>query len=162
MMNAHKYLVVDRSLDSEKEVAERFQMGAPRAITEFDQEFEESTVSGVDGEAPAPQSESSGGRSMWRTFFGWLAPIRSADRDSSETRQETQAELSGVSDVRSSAEGSDAVAPSEETSKRSGRSFLKRNPFVRRSTEPVQAEFRFEHVKVVCNELHDTDFIIKT
>ena len=49
-MNALKYLVVDRSLDSEKEVVGRFQMGESGAIPDF-----EANVDGLQVSAKSPR-----------------------------------------------------------------------------------------------------------
>lgn len=117
--------------------------------------------SGRSGNGEASAAESDGpresGRSMWRKFFGWFGARQVSPRPASGVVSEEQPELASVDDRNEVAPGKPVVE-----SKKRFRLLPGRNPFGRPAKEPVQAEFRFENVRVVCNELHDTDFIIKT
>jgi hypothetical protein len=101
-------------------------------------------------------------RSMWRRLVRWVGRADSGDT-SATASSENQPELQPFR--RSEPDQPETTfEPSEPKVEAGGRFALLTgyNPFNRAEKKTVQAEFRFENVRVVCNELHDTDFIIKT
>lgn len=154
-MNSLNLLSVDRALSDGKEVVGRFQMrddallpqfhGKPEASPESVKAEEAAEMRPVD---PVAVPSNPVKRSMWRRFFGWVGR--------------------GDADVF---RGGSATATGSETPgkpgpvKASGKSAEPRKRFAAfqwGQKDGNQAEFRFENVKVVCNDLSDTDFIIKT
>jgi hypothetical protein len=156
MMNALKFLAVDRSLDSGKDRVGRFQMrelGMLPVLTE-------KRPAAVAAQPSAPAKPGTSRRSMWRRLVGWVGRSGSVDVDATGVPVEDQPELQPVCRAQP-----EAAAPTTESNAEAGGRFARftgYNPFNRTEKKAVQAEFRFENVRVVCNELHDTDFIIKT
>ncbi|GEM_PF-2468333 len=159
MMNALKFLAVDRSLDSGKDCVGRFQMREPGMLPVLN-ERRPATVATKPEVHAKPQKP---GRSMWRRLVGWVGRNSSSDMNAKAAPVENQPELQPVREVVP--EVSVATAQAVDSKPDGGGRFARfagYNPFHRTEKKVVQAEFRFENVRVVCNELHDTDFIIKT
>jgi len=155
MMNALKFLAVDRSLDSGKDFVGRFQMREPGMLPVLTEK--RSVVAANQTEAGASR------RSMWRRFVGWIGRAKPAGQTAAGASVQIQSELQKFR--KTEADEPKPVVEVSEPSAEAGSRFAalaSYNPFNRADKKVVQAEFRFENVRVVCNELHDTDFIIKT
>lgn len=159
MMNALKFLAVDRSLDSGKDFVGRFRMREFGMLPEL---TEKRSVA-VESESAAVAERPTSRQSMWRRLVGWVGrtgPMTANPKTGSvEKKRERQLFRQTTPEQLEPAAGPSGV---KVEGGRRFALFASCNPFGRTEKKVVQAEFRFEHVRVVCNELHDTDFIIKT
>ena len=164
-MNALNDPAVDRSLDSEMEMNPRFRPDAAGGAPVFsdDGTDPEPVVSTGDSLQETPGARSS--RSMWRAFFGWMAPVgrQGADGDARSGEPALPQLLGAARASAGHAATTDVEGVEPAVVEKRGAGILaKSSLFGWKGKIPMQAKFRFENVQVVCNELHDTDFIIKT
>ena len=157
MMNALKFLAVDRSLDSAKDVVGRYQVRTRGLLPVLN-----SGSPPAAGSRTTPRTDraepSTPRRSVWRRFLGWVARTNRDGAARRHGRVESQPELPAAGEASVGDGQSGDVGEQRIRSSR----FSGYNPFHRAEKKDLQIEFRFENVRVVCNELHDTDFIIKT
>lgn len=149
-MNSLKYLAVNTSLETGREVVGRFRMRDDCLLPRFgDDEPMPDSVTPAVARPDRPVS-------WWRRFlmhFGRTQPV-SGKRFPPYSETDGPAGNPFVSD---SGSGADAVPLIEESAVQSPKTAVKKQePLLL----PVQAEFRFENVTVVCNDLHDADFEI--
>ncbi len=145
-MNMLKYLAVGSSLDSGREVVGRYRVREASLLPRFDPDAEARSAAAI-GPAKAP--------SRWRRILSWLrslAPspmaVPAASYPGELTNQSETRELESEPQEISVALPAAATGPRIEDGVR------------QQAQKPVQNEFRFENVMVVCNDLHDADFEI--
>lgn len=167
MMNALSFFAVGRGLESDKELVGCAQLPDTGILPLLgrQREMDPETGSAMAGKSVSEPSKSN--RSMWRRFVGWIGRSDLGDQADASRPVVAQPELptvdkpvSEVPDIRAAVDGE----PKTEGLREGGRlaTLASYNPFGRMEKNVVQTEFRFEKVRVVCNEMHDTDFIIKT
>lgn len=140
-MNALKFLAVDRSLCTGRNVVGRFQMRQDSLLPHFNAAEAEAGTELVE-----PRTESQPSR--WRRVIEWL------------TGRKANVVATPVKPASVPAHG-ESVAAVSTTAKRESSCERLTSPASSNQTLPVvQSEFRFENVKVVCNDLHDADFEI--
>lgn len=147
-MNSLKFLAVNASLETGREVVGRFQMREECLLPRFGGANPEGSDRSAVSAAPSRPA-------WWRGLFRWFRKTR-AERpgDSNEARSPSAFDTPPPELHSSQPTMARLADPSE------------RAPVANREPEPagpqgaVQAEFRFENVKVVCNDLHDADFEI--
>ncbi|HAV65275.1 MAG TPA: hypothetical protein DCY13_23245 [Verrucomicrobiales bacterium] len=139
-MNVLKYLAVDRSLSTGRDVVGRFQLREDCLLPTFQLPASEA---GSDGPVPVNPVEKP---SPLRRLIGWLTGRKAAVSLRSEEQSAVESTKS-VDVAQMSAPTAATVAFRPKSSEESDQ-------------RPEQAEFRFENVRVVCNDLHDADFEI--
>lgn len=145
-MNSLKFLAVTTSLETGRDVVGRFRMRDECSLPRF-----------IEGQADEPETvRPSWWRRLWARVWRvskWNSPFQAEVSASPATREEFSKEPAIVSTAKSEpTEKLDASGDVVAAVTHSGMRAERR--------EVVQVEFRFEHVKVVCNDLHDADIEI--
>lgn len=136
-MNALKYLAVDRSLVTGRDVVGRFQMRNDCLLPQFN---------GSDSDR-RDETSAAAAPSRWRRLFDWL----------------TGGAVSPPAPLRVAAVSPNGEAPQVNRSPVAAKAASRAQVTVEVPPAKLeQAEFRFEKVRVVCNDLHDADFEIVT
>jgi hypothetical protein len=146
-MNTLKFLAVGSSLDSGRDVVGRYRVREASRLPKFDPDAEAASVSVL----------ALGATSWWRRILNMFR-----SHAPSPTPAPAKAQMaSAISHLVNSSEVGQPEPATGETPPVSSAAPL--DPLLAeddRLSKPVQREFRFEHVTVVCNDLHDADFEI--
>lgn len=147
-MNSLKFLAVNASLETGRDVVGRFQMREECLLPRFGAGNPEGTDRSAEN---SPQSRPS----WWREFFQLFRRTRVEHAGGSEMKADSRVADGAPEEIQAvQPAAADSAGPPEETP------ITRREPELARGATTVQAEFRFENVRVVCNDLHDADFEI--
>lgn len=151
-MNTLKFLAVDSSLDSGRDVVGRYRLREERLLPRFDPDNDASG---------SPSSFAARVSSWWRRLFNNLFGGRSAAAVA-DPAPAPEPSMVGADAIGSSKVGEPEAETSEAVVELPTVAFAApaAEAVGQRLPKPEQREFRFAHVTVICNDLHDADIEI--
>jgi len=145
-MNMLKYLAVGSSLDSGRDVVGRYRVREASLLPRFDPDAETGSASASRSAKMPP---------WWRRILNWFRPVTPSPMVvPSASNPGELTNRSEIGDLKPEPQEVSVASPTAPSGPQIG------DGVGRKAQKPVQNEFRFENVMVVCNDLHDADFEI--
>lgn len=145
-MNTLKFLAVGSSLDSGRDVVGRYRVREASLLPRFDPDAESGAAPAI---APAAAP------SWWRRILNLLRIP--ATSPAANPAASIPGDLPNRSETRDLESGPEVIAVASPVATPGPQT---EDAVWGQVQKPVQHEFRFENVTVVCNDLHDADFEI--